>query len=215
MTLKHLAAVSGLALLSCLPANAAIVTLDFEGVGDVQEVGNFYNGGAGTNYGIDFSPGSLSIIDADAGGTGNIGNEPSPDTVLFFLDAGSAIMNVAAGFTTGFSFFYSSVNDAGSVNVYDALNGGGTLLASLNLAALGFGPGDPNGAFSNWAAIGVLFAGTAMSVDFGGVANQIAFDNITLGTDKPGTSPVPIPATLPLLAGALGLIGLLRRRKSV
>ena len=215
MTLKYLAAAGAVAVLAALPASAAIITIDFEGVGDGQQVGNFYNGGAGTNYGIGFSPGSLGIVDSDAGGGGNIGNEPSPSTVLYFLDSTSAIMNVAAGFNIGFSFFYTSVSFAGSVNVYDALNGTGNLLGSLNLAALGAGPGDPNGTFSNWAAIGVLFAGTAKSVDFGGVANQIAFDNITLGTDKPGTSPVPIPATLPLLAGALGLVGMLRRRKTL
>jgi hypothetical protein len=211
MKVKSLALALGVAVSAGTMSQAAV--LDFEGLGDFEEVGNFYNGGAGTNFGVEFSQGSLAIIDSDAGGGGNIGNEPSGETVLFFLDAASAIMNVAAGFTTGFSFFYSSVQFAGSVNVYDGLGATGNLLGSLNLAALGAGPGDPNGSFSNWAAVGVLFSGTAMSIDFGGVANQIAFDDVTLGSNVPGA--IPVPASLPLLASALGLVGFLRRRKTM
>jgi hypothetical protein len=215
MKLRHLAAAGTLALLAALPTQAAVVTLDFEGIGNLAQVGNYYNGGAGTNYGIGFTPGSLAIIDADAGGTGNIGNEPSPNTVLFFLTTQAAIMNVSAGFSTGFSFFYSSVNSPGSVDVFDDLNGTGNLLATLVLPALGAGPGDPNGQFSNWKAIGVLFGGTAKSVSFGGSANFIAFDNVTFGTDKPGgggPAPIPVPAAGFLMLGALGALGALRRR---
>lgn len=204
---------AGLLLSASSAASAAVITLDFEGVGNYGEVGNFYNGGGGTNYGIEFSPGSLGIVDSDAGGGGNFGNEPSPDTVLFFLNASSAILNYAAGFTTGFSFFYSSVDFGGSVHVYDGLNATGNLLASLVLDPLGYGSGDPTGDYSNWKAIGVLFAGTAKSIDFGGTANYVAFDDVTLGSATPGPSPVPLPAGLPLLAGAIGLAGMLHRRK--
>ena len=214
MTMKNFFLATAVMVVSATASQAAVVSLDFEGVGDLAEVGNFYNGGAGTNYGIDFSQGSLGLVDEDAGGSGNIGNEPSPDTVLFFLNTNSAIMNVAAGFTTGFSFFYASVNFVGSVNVFDGLNGTGTLLATLVLPITGFGSGDPTGDFSNWAAIGVLFAGTARSVDFGGTANQIVYDDVTFGTNVPGPSPIPVPASLPLLAAALGAFGLLRRRKA-
>ena len=53
---------------------------------------------------------------------------------MFFLDANNAILNVTNGFTGGFSFFYSS-STAATINVYDALNGTGNIVASLNLAA--------------------------------------------------------------------------------
>ncbi len=190
------------------------VVLDFEGLGDFEEVDEFYNGGTGgsgsgpgPDFDITFSAGSLSIIDADAGGSGNFANEPTPDTVLFFLDAGSAIMNVLGGFDTGFSFFYSSVSFEGSVDVYDGLDGTGSLLASLVLPANGSScGGDPNGSFNCWDPIGVAFAGTAMSVDFGGTANQIAYDNITLGADVP-VGGVPEPSSVLLLAGGLLLFG--------
>ena len=186
-------------------SSAAIVQIDFEGVGDSNPVGNFYNGGAGTNYGIEFSGSTLGVIDADSGGTGNFANEPSPNTIMFFLDAQNAILNYAAGFDTGFSFFYTS-STAASVNVYDGINATGSLLATLALNAQFTQncSGDPSGTFCHWDPIGVLFAGTAKSIDFGGTANQTGFDDITFGTDDPGPiSPIPLPAAGWLLGTAL------------
>ena len=207
------AAIVATSMLAATSASAAVVTLDFEGIGNFSPVGNFYNGGAGTNYGIQFSPTTLALVDSDAGGNGNIANEPSSNTVMFFLDASNAILDVAAGFDTGFSFFYSSSTTA-SVNVYDGLGATGNLLASLVLAAQ-FSEncsGDPNGAFCNFSPIGVLFGGIAKSIDFGGTANQIAFDNITLGSAAPGISPVPLPAAAWLFGSALlGFAGFKRR----
>ena len=198
--------------LAALPASSAVITLNFEGIGDLNPVGNFYDGGAGTNFGVGFSSNALAVVDADAGGSGNIGGEPSPSTALFFLDGPAATMNVAAGFTTGFSFFYSAVNNSGFINVWDGLNATGTLLASLFLPVTPSDGGDPNGSFSPFYAIGVAFAGTAMSVDFGGTVNQIAFDNVTFGSVKPGGPSVPLPASA--LFGLLGVASLLGMRKA-
>lgn len=197
-------------------AHAEVVVLNFEGVGQVNPVGNFYNGGAGTNYGIEFSPNALGLVDADAGGTGNFGGEPSPDTVLFFLTGAAATMNVAAGFTTGFSFFYSAIGLPGSIVVYDGLNATGNVLATLDLPLTPFNEApDPTGLFSPFVAIGVAFDGIALSVDFGGTVDQIAFDNITLGSERPGGVGVPDPASTALLflGSFAGLVGLARRNK--
>lgn len=197
-------------------ASAAPIVLDFEGVGNGAQISNFYNGGtdsqgnSGTNYGIAFGPNALGLIDSDAGGSGNIANEPSPSTVMYFT-TGSAILNYAAGFSTGFSFFYVSSTNA-VVNVYDGLNATGNLLGSINLIAqFSTGcSGDPTGAFCNFSPAGLSFAGLARSIDFGGTVDQIAFDDITFGAATPGNA-VPEPGTLALIG--LGLLGAAARRR--
>lgn len=197
------------ALGAALPASAAIVVLDFEGVGDLNPVGNYYNGGGGPNYGVSFSTDTLALVDADAGGSGNFANEPSSNTVMFFLNANNAVLNYAAGFDTGFSFFYSS-STAATVTVYDGVGATGNVLGTLNLTAQGFDncAGDPSGDFCNWTAVGVAFGGIAKSIDFGGTANQTGFDNITFGTDVPV---IPEPGTYALMA--LGLAGIAAARR--
>jgi len=86
-----------------LPAFADNVVLDFEGLKNLEQVKDFYNGGTGSegsqgkDYGISFSAPTLAIIDSDAGGTGNFANEPSPNTIIFFLDDDKVIMNVKMG----------------------------------------------------------------------------------------------------------------------
>ena len=208
------AAIASLALGVAGVASADVVTLTFEGVGDFNAVGDFYNGGAGGSLGVSFSGDTLALVDLDAGGSGNFANEPTGDTVMFFIDANNSILNMAAGFTTGFSFFYSS-STAATVEVYDGLNGTGTKLGSLNLTAQGFGnncKGDPTGDFCNWTAIGVSFAGTAKSINFAGTANQTGFDNITFGSSTPGGGTVPEPTTLALVGAALLAAGAARRK---
>ena len=93
-------------------------------------------------------------------------------------------MNVQDGFDTGFSFSYTSIDSAGSFEVYSDVDATGTLLASGTLPALGnAGTGDPRGDFNTWSTIGVSFAGTAKSVVFAGVVNAIGFDDIIFGED--------------------------------
>ncbi len=200
-------------------ANAAVIVLDFEGVGNTASIDNFYNGGtdsvgnSGADYGIEFSGNTLGLIDEDAGGAGNFANEPSPDTVMFWLDDTSAIMNVPLGFDTGFSFFYSSAS-AATINIYAGLDATGTLLNSIDLAAQYTAngcTGDPNGQYCNWDPIGASFAGTARSIDFGGTANRTGYDDITFGSASPDPVSVPEPGSLALLG--IGMAGIACRRR--
>ncbi|MEM9302642.1 MAG: PKD domain-containing protein [Pseudomonadota bacterium] len=170
------------------------VVLTFEGLQNTEQVLDFYAGGEGgsgsrsmDNFGVSFSPEALALIDSDApGGTGNFGGEPSPDTVLFFQQ-GSALMDVPAGFSTGFSFFYSAVDEPGAVRVFDGVNATGRVLATVQLPTTPEnGAPDPNGRFSPFFAVGVSFSGTARSVDFAGTVDRIGFDNITFGSATPG-----------------------------
>ncbi len=205
-------------LVAGAPAKAAVIQLTFEGLKNLESINGFYNGGTGSqgsvgpNLGVEFSSDSLAIIDSDAGGTGNIGGEPSPSTAMFFLNA-RPLMNVAAGFTTGFSTYYSAITNPGSLQIWDGLNGTGNVLAFQTLATTpNNGAPDPTGSFSPFVRIGLTFSGIAKSVVFGGAQNQIAFDNVTFGSDNPDTREVPEPSTMVLLGlGSLGLI--LSRRK--
>jgi hypothetical protein len=205
-----------------LPMGANAQVMTFEGLQDQEQILNYYAGGTGSmgssgpNIGVSFTTGALALIDADDGGTGNFENNPSGRTIAFFLSGNELTMNVLSGFTTGFSFFYSS-STAAAVNVWSGLNGTGILLASLNLSAQHtqncppFQPGR-SGTFCNWTAIGVLFDGTAMSVDFAGTANQTGFDNITLASNVPGNV-VPEPISIVLLGSGLAGVAAARRRR--
>lgn len=209
---------TGLVLLTSSLSQAGIITLDFEGVGNNATINEFYNGGtdslgnSGVNYGISFGTDALGCIDSDATGGGcNFANEPTADTVMFFL-SGSSILNNSAGFDTGFSFYYTSSASV-SVDVYSELNLTGVLLGTINLATNWKDNnciGDPTGDFCNWDVGSLAFTGSAKSIDFGGTANQVGFDNITFGSVDPDKVEVPEPSTLAIFA--LGMMGLASRR---
>lgn len=196
------------------PASAATIVLDFEGIGNLAAINEFYNGGtdsqgnSGTNYHVSFAPGgALGIIDSDKGGSFN-GDAYSGKTAMIFLD-NAAVLNYAAGFDTGFSFMYATPNTPGSVSVYSGLNKTGTLLGTIALPINGPGPG-PGGIYSNWSVGSLAFAGTAMSIDFGGTADYIAYDDVTFGSITPG---VPEPSTYALMALGLAGVGFMARRR--
>jgi hypothetical protein len=211
----------GAALLACMavPVQAS-VTLTFEGLGDLEPIFNYFDGGfgghgsgPGPNYGVVFGADSLALISRDVGGSGNFTGSlaPSPNTVAFYLSGNGDVMNVAGGFNTGFSFYYAAPFYTGSVAVYSGLDGTGTLLASLFLPLTGVGT---RYYYDDWRPIGVSFPGTAESAIFSGTANFIIFDNITLGSSHPGG--VPEPSTFAIAGlSCLGFIGCaLRRRRS-
>jgi hypothetical protein len=220
MNMKMIRNAAAILLGLALAPQVNALALDFEGLQDQEQILDFYNGGTGSagssgvNYGVSFTSNALALIDSDAGGTGNFANEPTGDTVAFWLSGNDLLMNVAGGFDTGFSFFYTSSTVA-TVNVYDGLNATGNLLGSINLLAQHDDGcvGDPNGTFCNWTAGGVAFTGTAMSVSFSGTANQTGYDNITFGSSTPEGVPEP---TITALLG-IGLVGmtLARRRRRV
>jgi len=199
---------------------SAVTVLTFEGLQNNEPVANYYNNGLGgfgsgpgPNYGVTFTGGALALIDADAGGSGNFGGEPSPSTILFFLEE-SAIMNYAAGFDTGFSFFYTAIYYSGLVTVWDGPNATGNILAQLQLPLTpNNGAPDPTGTFSPLVPIGVAFNGIAKSIDFGGTGNQIGFDNITFGSEIPQGVPDGGASSLLLGIGLLGMVALRRVRK--
>jgi hypothetical protein len=215
-------------------AHASVVDLTFEGINAVYPstnyafIQNFYNGGtssqgtSGPNYGISFSSNAqaicLNTIGAVCSNTskGGFGDPKSRLGALFFLSGSQTFMNDPSGFTTGFSLDYVAVNVGGSLGVYSGLNGTGTLLATINLpvnANSSLCPGY-NAGFCPFSDVGVTFAGTAMSIGFAGVANQIVFDDVTFGSARVGGVPEPA-AWATMLIGFAGAGAMLRRRRSL
>ena len=217
-------------IMACGSARAAVIDLTFEGINATYPSGfafinDFYNGGtssdgtSGPNFGIGFSSNAqaicLNTIGVSCSNTsrGGLGDPASQKGGLFFLSASQTFMNVAAGFDTGFSFNYTAISQGGSITVFDGLNGTGNVLATLTLPTTTSGPCPGfNAGFCPFFPDGIAFNGIAMSVAFSGVANQIVFDDVTFGSTTPGGE-VPLPATAPLFATGLGVIGLLARRR--
>jgi hypothetical protein len=188
-------------------AKGDVVTLTFEGIANMSAVGNYYNGGGGGNLGVVFSPNAIAGIDIAAGGGANAGNDPSGVTTMAFLTGSASTLNYAAGFDTGFSFYYAA-GQSGFIKVYDDVNATGNVLANLAL------PTTPN-PYYDWIPIGVSFAGTAKSIDFAGTANYIAFDNITFGSVTPTDTSVPLPEGAWMGMAGLGCAAFFVRRRKV
>lgn len=227
----------GLSLLTAAPALADNpIVLNFEGINSAYpsynyaSIENFYNGGtssqgtSGPNYGISFSSNALAICLNTPGNVcsntsrGGQGDPNSQLGGLFFLQGSNTYMDDPSGFTTGFSLFYVAINSGGSLGVYSGLDGTGTLLASLNLPVTSSDCSEEyNAGFCPFVPVGVAFDGTAESISFAGVANQIVFDDVTFGSVTPGpSSATPEPSSLALFATALGTgAGFLRRRMRV
>jgi hypothetical protein len=176
------------------------VALNFEGLGDMDEISQFYNGGtslsgfSGTNYGIYFSGNALGLINIENGGTGNFINEEWSKTVMFFLTGSSVTLSVPAGFSDKLSFRYTS-SAAGTVSVFDGPDGTGNLLATKPFSPLETENkgGASTGYLVSWKPFEIAFPHIALSVTITGEKNQCGFDNIILGSDKPGKGKAKAP----------------------
>lgn len=209
------------AMLGILSASATPVTMTFTGLKDSEAINNYYNGGlggsgstGGPNYGVSFTSDSLAVIGKPYGGSGNVDKIPAPGTTTaaFFLSGAGDTMNVAAGFDTGFAFYYASPFYVGSVNVYSGLNGTGSLLATDVLSLTGAMCNSQYN-YSCWVNSGVSFTGVARSAVFTGTANYIAFADITLGSPTVPMTVTPEPSSFLLLGtGLLGMAEVLLRR---
>lgn len=232
--MKRLATIiaAAFSLLFATAAGAQVRFLDFEGIAPYPnnnsvQIADFYNGGtssigtSGPNLGVQFTSSAILLCLNTVGATcsntsrGGQGISTSQRGALFFPDA-NPIMNVAAGFDTGFAGVFSNPNgSATSISIFGGLNGTGALLASLSLPATANGTtACPNfGAlYCPFSPFSLTFAGTARSVLFGGTANQQVFDDLTFGSASVG-GVVPEPAAWAMMILGFGVIGgALRRR---
>ena len=210
-------------------AQAAVITLNFEGVAphpnnnDVL-VNSFYNGGtssaglSGPNLGVEFNGDVLLLclntanVNCSNTSKGGLGVAGSDKGAIFFL-SGNPIMNVAAGFDTGFSGVFSAPFTPGTtVSVWSELNAGGNLLASLTLGTTAASGCNIAGQYCPFDNFSLAFAGIGKSVQFGGTLNQQVFDDLTFGSITPGGE-VPEPASWAMLIAGFGLVGATQRRR--
>ncbi len=198
-------------------ANSEGELLNFQGLGDLQPVGNFYNGGGmpfTPNYGVTFSSKFFGLRSVYNGGSGAFAANPTGTPAIFMNGAmGSTVtgyMNVNGGFGGGIQFFYTA-GFSETVTVWSGANGTGTVLATIALAPNnGSCTGFPT--YCNWSSAGLNFSGSAKSVTFTGTADGIGLADITLGSSS---TAIPEPSTFYLLGTGLVGVSLSRLRKLI
>jgi PEP-CTERM motif len=219
-------------------AHATPIVLTFDGaVG--HSVLDFYNGGAGPNFGVSFSHGIATtsgvrgpdgVIFPSPPGSGPVVVVPYPEIPQPFPPALSltsgdftgctipgapcVTMNVFGGFDTALSFIFMA-GEGPIITIWEGLNKTGVRLGMASIGTtFDFAPPPPS--FppccpQGFGVVGIPFNGTAHSVEFALGLHSNVYDNITLGSTTPLT-PVPEPATLTLLGVGLGILGASRKR---
>ena len=112
----------------------------------------------GTVSGVKFGSAWFTLVDSDAGGSGNTANEPSPETAAYIPDGQYSRKDTRITFlhpVNQVSFYYSLNTDYGNLKVY-FYNSGGSLLGTRNMnkcTTIYCGiscEGDPDGGYCSW-----------------------------------------------------------------
>ena len=185
---------ASLVLLGVSMANADLIaSLDFNDLQIGEEVLGYYNGGLGS---LGTGPGpNLGITFTSDFETVAIGVFGPPEQAEE-LKSASGTMDLAAGFSGAFSFYYDNLSGVpGNLLLYSGLHGTGSLVGELSLSGGGFG------------ATGLEQLIPFESAVFNG--NGLVLDNITFA--KPGFLVTPEPSSISFLWVVLAAIFIARR----
>ena len=138
-----------------------------------------------------------------------------PDSSSLYCSSGSAVVGAGVEYAAGCSGFSPvSIDITDTQVIVGHSNTGGFASGSFNGFVMSILSGPLissltyNALLSTLGSTGTSFTGTSMSFNFASQGFGTAVFDI--GT---GTSAVPVPAALPLLGSALGLMALAGRRK--
>lgn len=198
------------------PAVAGVVSVDFEDLTNVVQLGDRY-----ASKGLSFTgdawgmvsrlngcPGVGLVLRADSCGGLMLAQQPTDDPST---DKSGFTLNFAGGFVNEFSFVYSALADSDVVvELYDGRGGQGNLLAS----AANLNAGNctiPGVQFCEWNTRSVKFGGTAQSLRITGFDQTLMLDDLSFITPTAGGD-LPEPGGVALALSALGALGWARRR---
>ncbi|MGO9931178.1 MAG: hypothetical protein ACLPV8_05130 [Steroidobacteraceae bacterium] len=206
-----------------------IETLTFGGQVNATNINTFFDGGAdayGTaggaanDVGVTFST-PAEFLNAGYngtgfnGGTGKFENVPSGATGVLYMasvpTATTPILDDAAGFSA-ISLNYSLLSNGSygsTISLYSGLDGKGNLVGTLTLSPAGttIACASTHDEFCTWSSASTTLSGVAESAVFNGDARTYTeFDAVALNTT------VPLPASLWLMLGGVGLLGFGRLR---
>jgi len=178
-----------------IATSQACTLIDFEGVGDLNSVGTI---GAAT-FGN-----AQAFVDSDAGGSGDVANEPSPDTTMISFFQTTFATVTLDNPASEIRVWHSTFQAPSEMRVFNAAN---NLLATIPLPVTPIGAGDPTGGdFGVWLqVIHSESSNVIKKVEFDGfnIADRTGYDDFEFCISTVvGGEIIPLESTSLILAGA-------------
>jgi hypothetical protein len=208
--------------------SATTLTLDSSGyTGPQLDLSAFKTGAYNFTFGPEVLPGGITFTAAPGNG-GNSGQGSvigqggyglasngsfGGDAVYIGVDSATGYAELSfSSLISSFGGFWNYAPGVGDAPVISAFGALGNLLGAFDLSVLA--PISTPGGFNEFAFRGIVSDSADIAkIRFGG--SYILLAGTADGGVPNEPSPVPVPAGLPLLLAALGLIGLTARRRTV